>query len=188
MDQLGKFLLAGSYKTNIRGILERRLSQILRFDEALFHMVERAIEDLPSHPDVSLSNFSHVEDKALDLIWTRELADGHCIGAEIVSYWTQSPRDKHKIVREMMDADHWEVPADRSRQLGLLQLLTGSYQDFTKTTATYTSKDSYVLLNAIHSFRNRTQHSGGQSIHLGTAVSALMLCIELLACLARETP
>ncbi|HAH46423.1 MAG TPA: hypothetical protein DCM07_16520 [Planctomycetaceae bacterium] len=48
------------------------------------------------------------------------------------------------------------------------------------------SKDTYVLLNAIHQFRNRSEHAEGQSIHEGVAVSALLLCIELLSCLERE--
>lgn len=48
------------------------------------------------------------------------------------------------------------------------------------------SKDTYVLLNAIHQFRNRSEHAEGQLIHAGVAVSALLLCIELLSCLERE--
>jgi hypothetical protein len=105
---------------------------------------------------------------------------------EVVSYWTESPRDRNKFVREMMDRDCWEAPRERGAQLALLQLLTGSHQEFPKALARYASKDTYVLLNAIHSFRNRSQHAGGQEIELGVAVAALMLCIELLGCLARE--
>ena len=41
-------------------------------------------------------------------------------------------------------------------------------------------------LDAIHQFRNRSEHAEGQSIHAGVAVSALLLCIELLSCLDRE--
>lgn len=176
-----------SYRANIRGILERRIAQIPHFDETLFHMVERAIEDLPEHPDTSLNNLSHIEDHALDLIWTKELGTDRCLATDVISYWTQSPRDKNKLIRPMMDDDHWEIPGDRGRQLTVLQYLTGSHQDFSQNMAKYVTKDTYVLLNAIHSFRNRSQHSGGQSIDLGVAVSALMLCIELLACLSRVT-
>ena len=48
------------------------------------------------------------------------------------------------------------------------------------------SKDTYVLLNVIHSFRNRDEHPEDQKMHVGVAVSAVMACIELLDCLARE--
>jgi hypothetical protein len=61
-----------SYRANIRGILERRIAQIPRFDETLFHMVERAVEDVPDHPDTSLNSLTHIEDRALDLVWTKE--------------------------------------------------------------------------------------------------------------------
>jgi hypothetical protein len=174
------------YAGNIRGILERRISQIDRFDESLFHMVERAIEDIPDHPNTCLNSLTHIEDLALDLVWKRELGDDRILPAGVVSYWTQSPRDRHRFVAEMMKTDNWEVPGDRGPQLALLQLLTGSHQDFTQPKAKFTSKDTYVLLNAIHSFRNRSQHASGQAIHLGVAVSAVMLCVELLACLQRE--
>jgi hypothetical protein len=175
-----------SYKANIRGILERRIAQIPRFDETLTHMVQRAIEDLPEHPDTSLSNLSHIEDHALDLIWTGELGGARCLGSDVITYWTESPRDRHNLVRPMMEADHWEIPGDRASQLRVLQLLTGSHQDFGRSIAKCATKDTYVLLSAIHTFRNRHQHSGGQSIELGVAVSALMLCVELLACLAKS--
>lgn len=176
------------YAGNIRGILERRISHIDRFDESLFHMVERAIEDIPAHPNTCLNSLTHIEDLALDLIWKRELGEDRILQAGVVSYWTQSPRDRHRFVAEMMKTDNWEVPGDRGPQLALLQLLTGSHQDFTQPKAKFASKDTYVLLNAIHSFRNRSQHASGQAIHLGVAVSAIMLCVELLGCLQRELP
>jgi hypothetical protein len=174
------------YAGNIRGILERRISHIDRFDESLFHMVERAIEDIPDHPNTCLNSLTHIEDLALDLVWRRELTEDRSLPSAVVSYWTQSPRDRNKFVAEMMRTDCWEVPGDRGPQLGLLQLLTGSHQDFPQPKARFASKDTYVLLNAIHSFRNRSQHASGQVIHLGVAVSAIMLCVELLACLQRE--
>lgn len=174
------------YAGNIRGILERRISHIARFDESLFHMVERAIEDIPAHPNTCLNSLTHIEDLALDLIWKRELGENRILQAGVVSYWTQSPRDRNRHVAEMMRTDNWEVPGDRGPQLALLQLLTGSHQDFTQPKAKFASKDTYVLLNAIHSFRNRSQHASGQAIHLGVAVSAIMLCVELLGCLQRE--
>lgn len=188
-----------SYRASIRGILERRIAQIARFDDRLFRMVERGIADIPDHPDDCLNNLTHIEDRALDTVWTREVGGDGQLSADVVSYWSGvhlalPERRRNKFVGEMIEADEkgqsraWSIPRDRGIQLGLLQLLTGSHQDFNQPKAKSTSKDTYVLLNAIHSFRNRSQHSGGQPIHLGVAVSAIMLCIELLGCLAREIP
>jgi hypothetical protein len=184
-DLFGKW---EAYQANVRGLLERRLSQVPGFDATLCHMVAQGIRDIPSHPDVCLNNLTHIEDRALDLIWEREFGPERKIPSEVVGYWTEGQRSRNKFVSEMMDSDQWEVGSERGKQLALLQLLTGSHQDFTKVVAKHTSKDTYVLLNAIHCFRNRSQHSGGQQIHLGVAVAAIMLCIELLGCLARENP
>jgi len=181
-----------AYSQHIRGILERRINQIERFDESLFHMVERAIEDIPLHPDTCLTTLTGIEDRAFELIWVRECDSDRCLPPDVISYWTETPRDEHWWVLEAMKADEkgsknaWGIRGDRGPQLTLLQLLTGSHQDFSRKTAKYTSKDTYVLLNAIHSFRNRSQHGGGEVIRLGVAVSAVMLCVELLECLSRE--
>ena len=79
----------------------------------------------------------------------------------------------------------WKIPSDHFKQLALLQRLTGCKHNFDNRSKSI-SKDTYVLLDTIHTFRNRTIHSEGQEIHLGVAVSGLMLCIELLGCLSRE--
>ena len=85
----------------------------------------------------------------------------------------------------MIKTDDWSLPQDRYKQLAILQRLTGSKIGFDPKSK-HVSKDTYVLLNAIHLFRNRREHADGQSIHEGVAVSALLLCIELLSCLERE--
>jgi hypothetical protein len=185
------------YSKNIRGILERRLAQIPRFDDRLFRMVEQGVENIPSYPDDCLNNLNHIEERALDLIWTHETDQEKCFTSQIISYWSETTlraqkERKNWIIVEILQADEdgrenaWSVPTDRSKQLSLLQLLTGSNQTYSQPMAKSVSKDTYSLLNAIHSFRNRSIHASGQAIHLGVAVSAVMLCVELLACLQRE--
>jgi len=175
----------GNYKNNVRGVLERRLGQIPSFDDRLFRMVQRGVEDIPKFPDDCLNNLTHVEERALDLIWAKESDEGLNLPRSVVDDWTSRSKPP-KLIADMMNDDDWRIPRERHNQLTLLQLLTGSHHQFTKPVARYATKDTYVLLNALHSFRNRSQHAGGQPIHLGVAVSAIMLCIELLGCLARE--
>jgi hypothetical protein len=185
------------YAANIRGILERRIAQISRFDDRLFRMVEQGIENIPGYPDDCLNNLTHIEERALDLVWQHESDDEKCFPPHVISYWSevtlrQPSNTRHRIMYEMLQADAdgisnaWSVFSDRTAQLTLLQFLTGSHQTYSRPVATKVSKDTYALLNAIHSFRNRSQHASGQAIHLGVAVSAIMLCVELLACLQRE--
>jgi len=172
------------YKSNIRGLLERRLGQIPSFDDRLCRLVARAIQDIPLFPDDCLNNLTSIEERALDLIWQKEFGSNKVVPQEILDYWNQSvPFDK--TVRRLHEQSGNLVPGDRGLQCGLLQLLTGSRSGFDPK-AQHTSKDTYVLINAIHSFRNRGQHSDGQEMHVGVAVAAIMLCLELLSCLERE--
>ncbi|MGV8078765.1 MAG: hypothetical protein AB2L22_01705 [Syntrophales bacterium] len=174
------------YCKNIRSLLERRIAQISRFDDRLYRYVEISISFLPNDPDCSLDHLTSIEDRALDIIWQREFPGGRIIPVDLIAYWTMCPRDGNKIIKGMMENNAWEVPPDRGRQVGLLQLLTGSANGFECKTKV-TTKDTYTLVNAIHSYRNRTEHAEGQTIQLGTAVAVIMSCLELLACLDRES-
>lgn len=173
------------YQDNIRGLLERRLAHISRFDDRLYHLVERSLDDIPRYPDDCLNNLTGIRDRALELIWQREFGTSRRVPSDVVAYWTLSPRSRHKQVQGMMDSNSWDVPSEPLDQIRLLSLLTGSYRGF-ESKAKAVSKDAYILIDALHNFRNRTQHPDGQAIHFGVAVAALMACLELLACLERE--
>jgi hypothetical protein len=175
-----------TYSENITKVLKRRLSQIRTFDERLFRFVSLSLDLLEQDAETALNNLTSIEERALDVIWQRECGPDRCVHPDVISYWTESPRMQHKRVREMMDADNFKIASDRWQQLSVLQLLTGSHMDF-DSKARHTPKDAYVLLNAIHSYRNRVQHSDGEVTRLGTAVAALMTCVELLACLEPNT-
>ncbi|MEW6663774.1 MAG: hypothetical protein AB1512_00965 [Thermodesulfobacteriota bacterium] len=177
----------GDYKTNIRSLLERRLAHISRFDARLHRLVERAIDDIPYYTDDCLNNLTGIRDCALQLIWQREFGAAKCVPQEIITYWTAIPRNENRLIRDMMQTNCWEIPTDPLDQIRLLGLLTGSSRNF-EARAKASSKDTYVLIDAIHNFRNRAQHPDGQAIHLGVAVAAIMTCLELLACLERESP
>ena len=173
-----------SYRSNIRSLLERRLAQTSHCDGLLVHLVSRVIEDIPEYPDQCLNNLTSIEERALDLIWKSEFGQSKIISPEIIGYWNKAnPGDK--ILQRLNLQIGSTVPLDRTLQCGLLQLLTGSKLGF-DSKAQHISKDTYVLVNAIHSFRNRGQHADGQSMHLGVAVAAVIICVELLACLDRE--
>ena len=175
------------YEANIADLLQRRLAQINAVDDRLQRFVEIAVSLLPDDPEPALNNLTSIEERALDIVCRREFGAGRQIPQSTIAYWTQSPRDQNNAVKRMMDDDNWIVPSNRLMQLRLLQLLTGS-QDGFEPKAQCSSKDTYVLLNAIHSYRNRNQHADGQELRLGVAVAAMMTCIELLACLDRDTP
>jgi hypothetical protein len=179
-----------SYRREIRSVLELRLKQIPIFNARLHRLVKKSIEDVPDFPDDCLNSLSQIEEQALDLIWDRELGASRHIPNDAVAHWTIDPRTKVRLVKERMETssprfNDWRMPTSRSDQVGFLQLLTGSRSDFDYK-AKRVSKDTYVLINAIHTFRNRNEHPDGQKIHEGVAVAAMMTCLELLSCMSRE--
>lgn len=175
-----------SYSNNIRGVLERRLSHIIPFDDTLFYMVQRAVEEIPGHPDLCLASLTQIENHALKIIWTWESDESGEIPESVKQAWTDPEKggSPHNLIKDMMEKDTWKIPHDRSKQLLLLRLLTGCSAQYDKPLGKKVTKDAFVLLSAIHEFRNRSEHDSGQKIPLGVAVSGLMLCIELLDCLS----
>lgn len=99
------------YTRNIRGIMERRLSHLQRVDETLFHMVERAIEEIPAHPSLCLAALSQIEDRAFSLIWKSECDDEGALPSPVISKWSAMPKNqRHRLVDEMMSADEAGSP------------------------------------------------------------------------------
>lgn len=174
-----------AYRKEIRSILDLRIKQVRTVNARLHRLVTRCLDDIPDYPNDCLNNLTSIEEIALDTIWQHEFGSDAMVPRSVISHWTQPPRDTDNIIKPMMDADDWRLPRDRFKQLALLQRLTGSKANF-DAQAKSVSKDTYVLLNAVHQFRNRTEHADGQPIHEGVAVSAVLLCIELLSCLERE--
>jgi len=165
-----------SFRSNIRALLERRLAQLSRLDAKLKRFIERAIEDLPDHPEVCLSAIRGIVDQALDLIWAQEL-EGKKVPSEWFAMW------KHDRVRGI---ESWneQFPNARPGQIRLLQLITGA--DESAARAKFVSKSAYALVDAAHGFGNFGQHIGGTKVDPGTAFAALSICVELAALLDRE--
>lgn len=173
-----------NYKSNVRSLLQMRLSHIPRFDADLFYLVERSVMDIPNHPDYCLGDLTRIRNLALQLIWQKEFGAESNIPQAIKEYWT-APGRQNSLIDRMIRDNNWEVGSDPTQQIRLLSLLAGCQPGF-ESKSMYVSKDTYILINFIHSLRNRVEHSDGQPVEIGVAVAALMACIELLACLERE--
>jgi hypothetical protein len=175
------------YRQNIRRVLEHRLEQIQDVDDGVRRLVSRAIEDIPDYPDHCLNSLTHIEDSILDSILRAEFGNEKYFPEQIWDEWNKvNAKLEHKLntVARLEKHVNKPIPSDRGLQIGMLQLLTGSHQSF-DSKAKLATKDMYVLLNAIHSYRNRTQHADGEEMDVGVAVAGLMICIELLGCIDR---
>ena len=171
------------YQANMRGVLERRLAHLTRIDDRLRRLVARAIEDIPDHPDDCLNNLTPIQEQALDAIWQREFGRDKVLTQDLWDTWRWCESD-NRTVSDLKQYAGRRIPTDRVLQCRMLQLLTGSRPKF-DARATFATKDMYALVDAIRTFRNRSQHGDGESMDVGVAVAALMLCLELLACIDR---
>lgn len=170
-----------AYAANMREVLERRVSHLGHIDSRLKRPVEQGISDVPDHPDDCLSNLTNIRDRVLDVVWRQEFGDGRILPQEIWDQWKWFD-SSNRTVQELKDNVGRKIPGDPFQQCRMLELLTGSRPKF-DSRARFATKDMYVLIDAIHTFRNRSQHSDGEPMRPGVAIAGLMLCVELLACI-----
>lgn len=171
------FGTADAYQKNLKGVLERRIGQLSGVDPSLRRYLERATGDLPDCPDVFMTNVRGIVDRSFDLIWQAEVPNKQ-IPSEWISTWEYNKEgglDKLKTA----------FPQGVHR-VRLLNLITGT--DKSSPCAKHVTRGTYVLMNATHAFGDFGQHQEGSPIDLGTAYSALHLCVELAAALTRELP
>lgn len=174
-----------SYQAQIRSLLELRLKQIRVVDNRLHTLVRQSIGNIPDLPDDCLNHLNNIGIRALNLILDHEFGASRQVPRDLLEYWKDNGCHQDKPVMVLAGRPNHGIPPDPYLQCGILQLLTGSRQGL-ESKAKSISKDTYALVNAIHSFRNRNVHPEGQSMHVGVAVAAMMTCLELLDCLARE--
>ncbi len=165
------------FQRNLKGVLERRIGQLSGIDLTLRRYLERGTEDLPDHPEVFLSNVRGIVNQSFDLIWKAELPEKR-IPSQWMAIWK---RNEERRVEE------WEMTFPQGvHRVRLLNLMTGT--DRSVPCAKRVTKETYVLMNAIHGFGDFGQHQEGARIDPGTAYAVLHLCVELAAALHRELP
>jgi hypothetical protein len=142
------------FEHNIRMFLEMRLSQVHVVDGTLHGYVEQAIRHLQPEPRHALVWIRTIVDRALDVIWERELKDGVTIPPHWLEEWERAE------VRNPPDDGRGRVPAERGRQMRLLRYATGagvsgrSLRRLTKKI----SKPTGLLLEHLQSVGNFGQH------------------------------
>jgi hypothetical protein len=171
------FGTADAYLKNLKSVLERRIGQIKGVDPTLKRFIERGTGDLPDHPDVFLSNVRGIVNQAFELIWKAEIPNKR-IPSDWMAIWKRNEKRRF---------DEWETTFPQGGQrLGLLNLMTGT--ESSPRFAKYVTKGTHVLMDAVYAFGDFGQHQEGAPVDLGTAYTALHLCVELAAALSRELP
>jgi hypothetical protein len=167
-----------SFSCTVRPVLERRLSHFDNLDPTLKRYLARAIEDLPEHPEVCISNVRGIIDCALDLILVAELGANKVIPPEYFTSWQSAGENGPE--------NYWDgkFPFRRGHQIRLLQLLTGTEKSAAK--AKVVSRSTYALVAAAHGFGDFGQHLDGATIEPTVAFAVMSVCLELASNLSRE--
>lgn len=159
------------YERNIQAFLELRLAQVKNADSELKGYIEKAVRDLLPESKHSIVWMRSIAERALDLIWEKELPT-----KEVPREWTESWKQDER------DPPAGLIPSERRKQIYLLRLMG----DSKKAGNTRVSRPSYLLLEYIHSVGNFGQHTEGQSVSLQFGAVTCFSAIELYEQLAKE--
>jgi hypothetical protein len=173
-----------SYWTNMRSVLNHRLESVDIVENTSYKLLRKAVADLAEDPIDCLSYITRIRDCIINKVISLEFGGCEEFPNEMVQYWTQH-KNPGKPLAELFTTPDLNIPTDTGLLLQVIQLLTGCKPKY-ESRSTYCSKDTYVLLRSISEFRNRVEHPGGETMSHGTAVVALLACVELMASLARD--
>jgi hypothetical protein len=169
------------FAQNTRMLLELRLAQVPVVDKALHGFVEQAIRNLQPEPRHALVWVRSIVDRALDLVWKRELGDGSTLPESWISEWQRAG------FQRLPDDGHGRLPRERGRQLGTLRFATGSGvrgQSIRRLTRDVT-RPTVLLIDHLHEVGNFGQHQG-DPVELDFAAAVCLTAITLCVSLGRD--
>jgi hypothetical protein len=168
------------FQQNVRMLLEVRLAQVPVADKTLHGYVEQAIRHLQPEPSHSTVWVRSIADRALDLIWERELRDGVTLPESWMIAWRRAG------IQHLPDDGHGRLPGERGRQLRVLRYATGSGVGgrSLKRLTRWVTRPTALLVDHLQSVGNFGQHQDGEvtaSFAVSTCNSAIALCESLAA-------
>jgi hypothetical protein len=171
------------FDTNIRGLLEYRLAQVLErwIDPDLRNLVLSAVRDLEPNPELSLKWVRSVANRALALIWEAELPPNKRLPDTWVNEW--------KLGGERLPwlDDSQRLPRRQGPQCNVLRLMTGA--DNIRPLARFATKPTALLLDSLQSVGDFGQHRDDfpeSTVTKGFAACVVLCAIELIESLARD--
>jgi hypothetical protein len=162
------------FQSNIQSLLELRASQLVKADPTLRGFIQKAIRDI-SEPAHAIVWGRSISDRALDLIWDKELPANRSLPQEWIDNW--------KFAGVNWSDDQGKLPRRRGAQCNILRLITGT--ENSQRLAKYVTKPSYLLLDHLQSIGDFGQHRE-DNVSLGFATAICMAAIELCDSLTRD--
>src|SRR5262249_39255222 len=118
-----------------------------------------------------------IAERALDLIWGKELAADRLLPAAWTDAW------KHGGIKSWPE-DHGRLPRKRGQQCFILRLITGT-EDI-QPLAKHVTKPTYLLVDHLQSVGDFGQHREEHPVTIGFAAAVCLSAIELCARLGQD--
>lgn len=172
------FGTASSFETHVGSLLELRLKQISggRVDGLLHEFVSRAVREIRK-PELAINGIRGIVNRALGLIWKKELPSGNTLPADWIEEW------KYRGVINPPE-DQGRLPRDRGKQCRVLRLITGSHG--VPRQSRYVTKATSLLVDHLNSVGNFGQHReeyAETEVSVSFAVTIVLAAISLVDCL-----
>jgi hypothetical protein len=166
------------FEHNVRALLELRLSQLQEVDRALQGYLEQAVRNLHPEPRHTIVWVRSIVDRALDLVWQKELKDGVTLPAAWFEEWERAG------VRSTPDDGSGRLPSERGRQLRVLRFAagTGIRGQSVRRMTKYVSRPAALLIEHLQSVGNFGQHQEDdvdQTFAVAVCLAAIALCSGL---------
>lgn len=171
------------FESNIRGLLEYRLGQVLgrKVDPELRTFLQSAVRDLEPNPELALKWVRSIASRCLALIWQAELPADQRIPDGWLNEWKQAGEKLHWLESGQ------RLPRRQGAQCNVLRLATGA--DNIRPMARFATKPTALLLDALQSVGDFGQHREDfpeSTVTKGFAASVVLSAIELVDSLARD--
>ena len=169
------FGAASDFETHIGSLLELRLKQVAggHVDGLLHDFVSRAVREI-GKPELAINGIRGIVNRALGLIWEKELAPGNRLPTAWIDEW------KYRGLRNLPE-NQGGLPPDRGKQCRVLRLITGSYG--VPRQSRYVTKTTSLLVDHLNSVGNFAQHReeyAETEVSVGFTVAIVLAAISLV--------
>lgn len=181
------FGTATDYLANVEGFLELRVGHLASqgADQQLVTYLKHSIRDVATSPEMSLVAIRSLVQRALQLIWAKELGSSRTLPDDWITEW------QHGGAAPRWLDGRKRVPSGDGEQMYALDLLTGKKQghNFIERKAKALTKSTFLLLDNLQSVGDFGQHLKDYPECPPTtsfAVAIIGNAIEFVAALTRD--
>jgi hypothetical protein len=173
------------YLANVQGLLDLRIAHLASqgADSQLITYLRHSIRDVGTSPELSLVAIRSVVQRALQLIWTKELGTTRTLPDDWVSEWQFGG-----VKARWLDGSK-RLPSGDGDQMYALDLLTGRKQgqQFIQRKAKALTRSTFLLLDSLQSVGDFGQHLRDYPESRPTTSFAVAVIVNAIECVSGLT-